>query len=397
MNGIRRDFPFLAANPALVYLDSACTSLKPAQVIDAEMSYYRELGACGGRSSHASGRKTSERTEEAREKVAAFVGADASGLVWMRNTTEGLNTVARGLDYSKRKKVVTSVMEHHAVLLPLMKLRDNGTIRLEIVGCESDGTVSAGKWSHAIDRGTALVVTNNGTNTTGWKGNAREVAKIAHANGALVCIDGAQGVPHSRTDFRRDNFDFLCFSGHKMLGPTGIGALVAKKELLDGLEPLMTGGGTVKAVSGGKIDPMDDQTRFEAGVQHYSGILGLAEACDYLKKIGMDKVEAHEKALAAALRRELEAAGAVVYGPPDAAGHSALYSFNLKGGKAHDVALMLDKYNIAVRSGFFCAQPGVEAMGAKEGAVRASCYVYNTADEVKRFGEALRKLKQLYG
>ncbi|MDD5339813.1 MAG: aminotransferase class V-fold PLP-dependent enzyme [Candidatus ainarchaeum sp.] len=395
MNGIRRDFPLLGANPQLVYLDSACTSLKPAQVIDAETSYYTQLGACGGRSSHALGRKTTEKTEEARENVARFVGAEASGLVWTRNTTEGLNMVASGLDYSKRRKVVTSVMEHHAVLLPFMKLRDRGQIRLEIVGCESDGTVSAGRWAQAIDRETALVVTNSGTNTTGWKGNAREVAKIAHDSGALICIDGAQGVAHGRTDFRRDDFDFLCFSGHKMLGPTGIGALVSKRQLLDRLEPLMSGGGTVKAVSGGKIDPMNDQTRFEAGVQHYGGILGLAAACDYLKKIGMEKVEAHEKTLGMALRRELEAVDAVIYGPADAAGHSALYSFNLKG-KPHDLALMLDRQGIAVRSGFFCAQPALEALGANDGAVRASCYVYNTVDEVNKFGEALRKLRQLY-
>lgn len=391
---VRNDFPFLNANPQLVYFDSACTSLKPVQVIDAEISYYKELGACAGRSSHRFGRKTSEKTEEAREKVATFVGADASGLVWTRNTTEGLNTVIRGLDYSKRKKVVTSIMEHHSVLLPLMKLRDKGTIKLEIAGCEKDGTVSTEKWSQAIDRETALVVTNNGSNTTGWKGDAREVAKMAHDNGALICVDGAQGVPHAKTEFRKDNFDFLCFSGHKMLGPTGIGALVSKKELLDRLEPLMSGGGTVKTVTGGKVDAMNDQTRFEAGVQHYGGILGLAAACDYLKRVGMEKLEAHERMLGTALRGQLEAAGAVVYGPQDA--HSALYSFNFKGAKPHDLALMLDKDDIAVRSGFFCAQPAMEALGAKDGAVRASCYVYNTIDEVNKFGEALQKLKGLY-
>jgi len=397
MLDVLKDFPILAKNPKLVYLDSACTSLKPRQVIDAEVSYYEELGACGGRSSHALGRKTSERTEEAREKVAAFVGAEASGLVWTKNTTEGLNTVTNGLDYSKKNRVVTTVLEHHAVLLPLMKLRDRGKIRLEIVGCGSDGTVSAERWARAIDKETALVVTNNGTNTTGWKGNAREVAKIAHDNGALICIDGAQGVPHSRTDFKREGFDFLCFSGHKMLGPTGIGALVAKKELLDKLDPLVSGGGTVKTVTHGKIDPMDDQTRFEAGVQHYAGILGLAAACGYLKKTGMGNVEAHEKTLGAALLEQLRAAGAAVYGPQDMAAHSALCSFNLKGGKAHDVALMLDKHNIAVRSGFFCAQPAMEALGARDGAVRASAYVYNTLDDVRKFGDALLKLGKLYG
>jgi cysteine desulfurase/selenocysteine lyase len=375
---VRDDFPFLKANPQLIYFDSACTSLKPAQVIEAEASYYTQFAACAGRSSHRFGRETSEKTEEARA-----------------NATEGLNMVIRGLDYSKRKKVVTSILEHHSVLLPLMKLRDNGAIRLEIVGCESDCSVSAAGWADAIDRETALVVTNSGNNTTGWKGDAREVAKIAHDNGSLICIDGAQGVPHGRTDFRRDNFDYLCFSGHKMLGPTGIGALASKKGLLGKLEPLMSGGGTVKTVTTAKIERLDNQARFEAGTQNLGGILGLAAACDYLKRIGVEKVEAHERTLGAALRKQLEAAGATIYGP-DTGAHSALCSFNLKGAKPHDLALMLDKHDIAVRSGFFCAQPAMEAIGARDGAVRASCYVYNTLEEVEKFGEILRKVKAIY-
>ncbi|MCI0504138.1 cysteine desulfurase [Candidatus Micrarchaeota archaeon] len=395
MKDLKGEFPILSKHPGLVYLDSACTSLKPRKVIDAESSYYNELGACAGRSSHRLGREASNAVESARERVAAFVSAKADELVWTRNTTEALNIVAYGLDYTKRKKVVTSGLEHHAVLLPWMDLHERGIARLELVKSDASGHADEDAWADAIDRETALVVTNSGNNTSGVSQCTKNLARIAHDNGALVCIDGAQGVPHRKADFRRENFDFLCFSAHKMLGPTGIGALVMKKERMAGLQPLIRGGGTVKTVSLEKVVPVRDYTRFEAGVQHYSGMIGFAAACDYLKSYGMENVEAHEKALAVEMLRELEAAGATVYGPKDVP-RSALYSFNIKGAKAHDVALMLDKEDIAVRSGFFCAQPAMEAMGAKEGAVRASCYIYNTSEDVKRLGDALKKISALY-
>lgn len=396
MKAVKTDFPLLARNPGLAYLDSACTSLKPSKVIEAEASYYSELGACAGRSSHRLGREASSAMESARETVASFVGAGADEIVWTRNATEALNIVAYGLDYSKRKKVVTSALEHHAVLLPFMDLQERGVVRLEIVACDDRGHVSEEAWAKAIGRDTALVVTNIGNNTSGVGQCTKNLARIAHDGGALICIDGAQGVPHHRTGFRRDNFDFLCFSAHKMLGPTGIGALAMKKEQMAKHQPLVRGGGTVKTVTLSKVEPVRDFTRFEAGVQHYSGMIGFAAACDYLKAYGMENVEAHEKALAAGMHKELEAAGAIIHGPADAP-RSALYSFNIKGAKPHDVALMLDREGIAVRSGFFCAQPAMEAMGAKDGAVRASAYIYNDQADIRRLGEALGKIKGLYG
>lgn len=394
MKDLKGDFPLLQNNPRLVYLDSACTSLKPAQVIEAESGYYRELGACAGRSSHRLGRKTGEAIDLAREKVAGFVRAKPGQLVWTKNATEGLNIVANGLDYSKRKKVVTTVMEHHSVLLPLMRLRDAGKISLEILECDAEGAVALERWAAAVDGSTALIMTHSFNNSTGTGQDVDAVAKIAHDSGARICIDGAQGVPHHKTDCR--NLDFICFSGHKMLGPTGIGALVAREDLLAEIAPHVSGGGSVKSVSGNEVVPLEGHGRFEAGVQHYGGIIGFASACDYLRKIGMERVEEHEKALAEAMIRELEAAGAIVHGPKSAEGHGALYSFNFKGAKAHDVALMLDRDEIALRSGFFCAQPAMEAIGAKNGAVRASGYIYNSLEDIKKFGESLKKIKQLY-
>jgi len=397
LRNVRNEFPILSRYPELVYLDSACTSLKPDQVIEAEMSYYREYGACGGRSSHRLGRKTSEAVDEARTKVAQFVGGTPEGLVWTKNTTEALNLISNSFDFSKKRKVVTTVMEHHAVLLPYMKLREAGKIELEILHTDQDrpGEIGKESWQKAIDRNTALVVTNCGTNSTGITQDVQMISKIAHDNGALLCIDGAQGVPHHMIDMKRLGMDFLCFSGHKMLGPTGIGAMIASKDHLKDLNEYIVGGGTVKTVSREKADYMDDFSRFEAGIQDYAGIFGLAAACGYLKKIGMENVEAHEKMLAAAMISELEYSGVEIYGPKTA-DKSALYSFNFKKAKAHDVALMLDQMNIAVRSGLFCAQPAMEAMGAKDGAVRASGYIYTTHEDIKKLGDALRKSSVLY-
>lgn len=390
------DFPLLQNNPDLIYFDSACTSLKPIQVIETESSYYKEFGACAGRSSHTLGRKTNEKLQESREKVAGFVNADAEGLVWTRNTTEALNLMTNSFDFSKRKKVVTTIMEHHAVLLPLMRLRDKGIIKLEVLDCDEKGEVSLEKWQNAVDKESALVVTNNGNNTTGHKQNVKEIGKIAHENGALIAIDGAQGVPHHKTDFKKDDFDFLCFSAHKMLGPTGIGAFIAKKNLLEDMEPFIVGGGIVKTLKLDNAEFMPNYSRFEAGIQDYAGIIGFAAACDYLTAFGMDKVEEHERKLGAGLVEKIKAADAGIYGNHNE-NYAATCSFNFKNGKPHDVALMLDKQNIALRSGFFCAQPAMEAMGAKEGAVRASCYVYNTTEELEKFGEVLQNIKSLYG
>ncbi len=377
----------------MVYLDSACTSIKPRIVIDAEKRYYEEFAACGARSSHKFGAKTSEELDKSREVVANFVNAKSENVVWTRNTTEGLNLVANCVDFSKRKKVVTTITEHHSVLLPLLKLRDAGKIDLQVLKTTS-GVVSLEQWETAIDKQTSLVVTHNSSNTTSIRQNTKQIARIAHNTGALICIDGAQGVPHYAIDFKGDDLDFLCFSGHKMLGPTGIGALIAKQELLKQMPQFLVGGGTVKTVSLEKVVVADDNSKFEAGIQHYAGIFGFAAACTYLQKLGMKNVEAHEKMLSEAMLKVLKESNATIYGSSENRG--ALYSFNLRSAAPHELALMLDKQNIAVRSGFFCAQPAIEALNAKQGAVRASAYVYNSVEDVKKLGDALKKLSILY-
>ncbi|MBI5051124.1 aminotransferase class V-fold PLP-dependent enzyme, partial [Candidatus Micrarchaeota archaeon] len=352
-------------------------------------------GACAGRSGHQMGTRTNEELERCRENVARFVGAKTENLVWTRNTTEGLNLIANGLDFSKKKKVVTTVMEHHSALLPFLRMKLEGRIELTVIKGK-DGIISLEEWEGAIDRETAIVVTNSMSNTTAIKQPVREIAKIAHDNGALICTDGAQGVPHQKTDFGRDGLDFLCFSGHKMLGSTGIGVLIGRKELLSKLKPTYVGGGTVKTVSLEKINYAEDNNRLEAGIQNYAGVMGLSAAVEYLKRIGMDNVEKHEKEMASGMLRVLEESEALIYGRKEPSGRGALYSFNFKDAKPHELAQMLDKHGIQVRSGFFCAQPAMENLGAKNGAVRASCYIYNTSEEINKFEEVLGKLKKLY-
>ena len=405
---IREDFPIFSKRPDLVYFDNACTTLKPRQVIDAIVSYYSEYSACSGRSAHKMAREVDEKFEKAREKVARFVGAGKEEIVWTKNTTEAINLVANSFDFSgsKRKRVVMSNLEHHSAILPFQKLSETNKIELEFVAVQKDGTIHDEQWKNAIGKGneTALVVVHHTNNSIGTRSNLREIVRIAHDAGALVLVDGAQGVPHSEVNFKRDGYDFLAFSAHKMLGPTGIGCLVGRKDLLEKLHPFMVGGGTIQDVKLSGSTYLAPPQRFEAGIQHYAGAIGFGAAVDYLSKIGMKNVEMHEQALASRMHKALSSINGVnIYGPeirgltfPKAHGHGALFSFNIKGAKPHEVALLLDKSNIAVRSGVFCAQPAMESMGEKDGAVRVSLYVYNTEDEIKIFEEKLGKIAQLY-
>jgi len=393
---LRADFPVLAASKA-IYFDSACTSLKPRAVIEAEASYYNEMGACAGRSHHSLAKKTEEKFESSRERIARFAGAKKEQLVFTKNTTEALNLVVRSLDYSQRRKIITTPLEHHSLLLPIMEQQRRGVAKMEMLGVLPDGTIDESSLS-AIDRNTALVAIHHTTNTTGMRAPLEKIVKAAHDAGALVLIDGAQGVPHSRVDFGKLGADFLAFSGHKMCGPTGIGCLLGKKEAFEKLDTFIVGGETIETVSLEKVVWKAAPKRFEAGVQNYAGAIGLAAACDYLSRVGMENIERHEHGMAGKLIEAIKSIpGSTIYGSPDPSRRSALVSFSLKGVQPHQVALMADSLSkIALRSGVFCAQVGMHALGApKEGAVRASLYLYNTEEEVRTFAEAMQKIAKV--
>ena len=395
-NKLRADFPVLQSSKA-IYFDSACTALKPRAVIDAEAGYYSGLSACAGRSHHTLAKKTEETFEASRARVAAFVGAKPDELVFTKNTTEALNLVIRSLHYSSRKKIVTTPLEHHSLLLPIMEQRRRGIVNMEMLGVQPDGTIDASSLS-AIDSSTALVAVHHTTNTTGIRAPLEKIVKAAHDAGALVLVDAAQGVPHSRVDFRKLGADFLAFSGHKMCGPTGIGCLVGKQEAFEKLDTFIVGGETVETVSLQGVKWKAAPKKFEAGIQNYAGAIGLAAACDYLAHIGMENIEKHEHEMAKKLIAALQSIpNTTIYGNPDPQKRCALVSFSLKGVAPHQAALMADSLaKIALRSGVFCAEPGMEALGApREGAVRASLYLYNTEEEVRVFAETMRKIAKI--
>ena len=392
---LRADFPVLQSSKA-IYFDSACTTLKPRAVIDAQSAYYTELSSCAGRSHHTLAKKTEESFEAARSRIAAFVGAKPDELAFTKNTTEALNLVVRSLDYSSRKKVVTTPLEHHSLLLPIMEQQRRDIVRMEMLGVQADGSIDEGSLS-LIDKDTALVAIHHTTNTTGMRAPLEKIVKAAHDAGAMVLIDGAQGVPHSRVDFRRLGADFLAFSGHKMCGPTGIGCLVGKKEAFEKLDTFIVGGETVETVSLQAVKWKSAPKRFEAGIQNYAGAIGLASACDYLSKIGMQNIEEHERKMAKMVMEAIASVpGATIYGNQDPSRRCALVSFNLKGVSAHQVALMADSLSkIALRSGVFCAEPAANVLGFPKGAARASLYIYNTEEEVRIFVETMQKIAQL--
>jgi cysteine desulfurase / selenocysteine lyase len=394
---IKKDFPMLERHKDLIYLDSACTSQKPKFVLDRMMEYYEDYCACAGRSSHTFSRKTGERIAECREKIAEFVGAKSEGIVYTRNCTEALNMVARSFDFSSRKKVVTTILEHHSALLPFEIRMLRGEIKLDFVKPLPDGTFDAGMFAEKIGRDTALVVVHHTNNTLGTSVPLKEVCKIAHEQGARVLVDGAQGVPHSKFSFAKAGCDYLAFSGHKMLGPTGIGALVSTPEILESMPLLNVGGDTIEQVKTDSVVWAKPPRRMEAGIQHYEGIIGLSAAAEYLSRIGMDSVEKTVKATAWEAREAISQIKNVkLYGPSDKAKAGSMVTFNLRGMPPHQVALMLDKMKgIAVRSGVFCAQPGMEHLGACDGAVRASFYVYNSKKDAEILATTLKDIASL--
>jgi cysteine desulfurase/selenocysteine lyase len=393
---IRADFPVLQKNE-VIYFDNACTTLKPQKMIDAVCGYYENYSACAGRSIHRLSNRTDEACAKARETVGKFVNAKSDEVVWTKNTTEAINLVAHALDFSERKKVVMSNLEHHAALLPFQRLATLGKIKLEFVHADADGFVNAEEWKKRIDSQTALVVTHHTTNTTGIKSPFAEIIKMAHDAGAMVLIDGAQGAPHSKIDFKKSDFDFFAFSAHKMCGPTGIGALVGKYDELEVLSPFMMGGETIESTTLTSMKMLPPPKKFEAGIQNYAGIIGFGAACEYLMGIGMENVEKREHELAKKLYETLLANKKVkAYGTHDWQKRGALAMFNIGNVDPNQAAVMLDSMEkIAVRSGLFCAHPAMEHFGVPKGAVRASLYIYNNEEEIEKLGKALEKIAEL--
>jgi cysteine desulfurase/selenocysteine lyase len=372
--------------------------LTPEPVVLKEMEFYRKYRANVERGVHRWSQKASEEYEKAHDEVAKFIGASSSAnIALVKNTTEGINLVANSIDWKKNDKIVTTIIEHHSNFISWLRVRERYGTKIEVVRSTSSGMFDLADFEKAIDDSTKLVAFTHVSNVLGCITPIKQITEIAHEHCAKVLVDGAQGVPHIETDVRKTNIDFLAFSGHKMLGPTGSGGLYIADDELETTEPLCIGGGTIADVSIDKYELAVPPMKYEAGTPAIAQVIGLGEACKYLKKIGMRNIESWDLKLGNRLLDGLsEINGVEIYGPMDPRQRVGLATFNIKELHPHDVALTLDtEYDIAVRSGHHCALPLMkELFNLNEGNVRASTYIYNTLDEVDRLVSAVKEIAQ---
>ncbi len=396
VQSVREDFPIL--KKGVTYLDSAASSLTPEQVVLKEMEFYREYRANVERGVHRFSQRASEEYEKAHEEIARFIGAPGvENVALLSNTTEGINLVANSLDWSRDDKIVNTVIEHHSNFITWLRVRQRHGTKLEVVRSTPEGVFDLADFEKAIDDSTKLVAVTHVSNVLGCIVPINEICEIAHEHGAKMLVDGAQGVPHIHTDVKDLDLDFLAFSGHKMLGPTGSGGLYIAEEELASTEPLCIGGGTIADVSIDEYVLAAPPMKFEAGTPNIAQVIGLGEACRYLNGVGMDNVEKWDLTLANRLIEGLtEIEGVTVYGPKDPKQRVGLATFNVGDMNPHDVALTLDtEYNIAVRSGHHCALPLIkELFRLNEGNVRASTYLYNTLEEIDTLTSAVEEISR---
>lgn len=403
---IREDFPILKRkinNHPLIYLDNAATTQKPKQVIEAIKEYYENHNANVHRAIHTLSQESSELYENAHEEVAKFINADGmEEIIFVRGTTEAINLVAYawGLHNLKREdEVLVTLMEHHSNIVPWENLSKINGFQVKYADVNNDGTLNCESFENAISRKTKIVCLSHVSNVTGVISKVKKIAEIAHEYGALVLVDAAQSVPHLPVDVKDLDMDFFAFSGHKMLGPTGIGALYGKREVLEEMEPFHGGGSMIREVTFNTITRRcsvslnDLPWKFEGGTPNICGGVGLMAAVKYLKDVGMENVKGHEEILTEyAIRRMQECEKVTIYGPKDVSVKCGILPFNVEGLSSHDVALFLDSYGIMIRSGFHCAQPLHEKFKLKSSA-RASFYIYNTLEEIDRFVKLLKEIE----
>jgi cysteine desulfurase/selenocysteine lyase len=403
VNKIRADFPILKrriGGRPLVYLDSAATSQKPKQVISAIMRYYTEYNANVHRGLHRLSEQATVAFEQSREKFAQFIGAKTSKeIVFVRNTTEALNLVIFSWGRTNLRagdRILLTESEHHSNIVPWQMLAKEKGIKLDYVGIDDDGILDWDSFNELIKEGPKAVSLAHVSNALGTINPVKQMAREAHKAGAIVVVDAAQSVPHMPVNVADLECDFMAVSGHKMLGPTGIGALYGRYDLLDHMEPVMGGGEMIREVHLQDARWNDLPWKFEAGTPNIEGAIGLGVAVDYLSRLGMENVRRHEKDITKyALDQLADVKGLVLYGTRDVEKRGAAISFNLRDIHAHDLATTLDTQGIAIRSGHHCAQPLMERLKVPATA-RASFYIYNTKKEVDILVRALENARKMF-
>ena len=399
---IRADFPILGrkvrGGRPLVYLDSAATSQKPVAVLEALARYYREANANVHRAVHELAEQATEAFEQARQAVARFIAApDPRCVIFVRNTTEAINLVARAWVLPRLRpgdEVLVTLMEHHSNLVPWHMVARQSGARVRFVELLPDGTLDMASFERLLTERTRVLAVTHQSNVLGTVNPVAEMARRAREAGAVVLVDGAQSVPHMPVDVTALGCDFLAFSAHKMLGPTGVGVLWGRRELLEAMEPLFGGGEMIREVTLEGATWNDLPHRFEAGTPPIAEAVGLGAAVAYLESVGMAAVHRHEQELARyALERLGELPDVEIYGPRE--GRGGLVAFNLRGVHPHDVATVLDQLGIAVRAGHHCAQPLARWLGVPA-TVRASFYLYTLPEEIDALVTALEAVRSLF-
>jgi len=402
VNAIREQFPILHQEingHPLVYLDSAATSQKPRSVIDAITRYYEWDNANVHRGVHTLGSRATEAYEGARAKVASFLNAASEEeIVFTRGTTTAINLVASSYARSvcgEGDEIVITPMEHHSNLIPWQQAAKATGATLKYIPMQPDGTIVLADVEATVTSRTKVVAMTYASNVLGVINPVKQVAEIAHRNGAVMVVDGAQSTPHLKVDVQELGCDFYAFSAHKMCGPTGMGALYGKKSLLNKMEPIEYGGEMIDFVELYESTWKDAPTRFEGGTPLIAGAVGLAAAIDFLQEVGLDDIHRHEQKLAAYAYEQLsEIEGITIYGPKQ--GRVGLVTFNLDDVHPHDVATALDSEGIAVRAGHHCCQPLMRWLNVSSTA-RASFYLYNTEAEIDRLVGSLQRTKEFFG
>ena len=375
---IRKDFPILGG---IVYLDNASTGFSPEPVVEALVEFEHRYRSNVGRRVHRLAQMATQRYEHAHEKVARFIGGEAGVTVFTKNATEAINMVAQGLSWNPGDRVATTVLEHHSNLLPWRALAKQG-VALDVIGIDADYALDLAALEKAVaGGGVRLVAVTHASNVLGVTTPVAEIARICREHGALLLVDGAQSLPHMPVDVSRLGCDFLCFSGHKLFGPTGTGVLWMREAIL---EPPVLGGGMVESVTAEGFVPAEGYRRYEAGTPNVGGGIALGVAVDYLSAIGMERIQRHEERLCARLIGGLSRIDGVrVYAGRRPESRIGVVSFTIDGVHPQEVAHLLDEEaDILVRSGHHCCQPLMEHLGLPEGTVRASVAAYTTEQEI---------------
>ena len=381
---IKKDFPILRNN--IVYLDSASTTQKPQEIIDAIKEFYEKSNSNIHRGLYKLSEKATQLYESTREKVAKFINSNSEEIIFTRGTTESLNLIANciGNIMKEGETILLTEMEHHSNLVPWQVIAKKNKFKLRFIPVDKNGDLMI---DEKLFKNVKVVSVTHVSNALGTINDIKKIEELAHKNNAYFILDAAQSVGHFKLDVKKINCDFLAFSGHKMIGPFGIGVLYGKKELLEKIEPFLYGGDMIKEVNLNESKWNDIPWKFEAGTQNIEGVIGLGKAIDYIDKLGFDEIQKHEKEITEYALNELSKIKELkIYSPKERAG---IISFNVKGIHSHDVAQLLDNYNICVRAGHHCCMPLMKKLEVN-GTVRVSLYIYNAKEDIDNLVESLR-------